>query len=43
MTNEELNIKELFEKLEVRSGIREWVKELIDEIEKIEKEKEEKC
>ena len=39
MTNEELNIKELFEKLEVRSGIRKWVKELIDEIEK---EKEEK-
>lgn len=34
MTNEELNIKELFEKLEVRSGIRKWIKELIDEIEK---------
>lgn len=34
MKNEELNMKEILEKLEVRSGIRKWIKELIEEIEK---------
>lgn len=42
MKNEEINIKELFEKLEVRSGIRKWVKELIEEIENERKKHNEK-